>query len=109
MSGTIIYFHCYIILDFPITYTLLHCFINQECPCIHETVNIVFFFVKSNENTYPKGRALMQMYRVVPVTKRGNYTLSISSLVEYPVIQNSLYNVGNFSLQFNVCTSHKVS
>jgi len=30
------------------------------------------FFVKSNENTYPKGRALMQMYKVVPITKRGN-------------------------------------
>jgi len=33
---------------------------------------MVVFFVKSNENTYPKGRALMQMYRVVPITKRGN-------------------------------------
>jgi len=33
---------------------------------------MVIFFVKSNENTYPKGRALMQMYRVVPQTKRGN-------------------------------------
>ena len=30
------------------------------------------FFVKSHENTYPKGRALMQMYRVVPITKRGH-------------------------------------
>jgi len=29
------------------------------------------FFVKSNENTYPKGRALMQMYRIVPQMKRG--------------------------------------
>jgi len=33
---------------------------------------MVVFFVKSNENTYPKGRALMQMYRVVPITKIGN-------------------------------------
>jgi len=23
-------------------------------------------------NTYPKGRAIMKMYRVVPITKRGN-------------------------------------
>ena len=30
---------------------------------------MVVFFKKSNENTYPKGRALMQMYRVVPITK----------------------------------------
>jgi len=29
-----------------------------------------FLFI-NNENTYPKGRALMQMYRVVPQTKRG--------------------------------------
>jgi len=33
---------------------------------------MVVFFVESNGNTYPKGRALMQMYRVVPITKRGN-------------------------------------
>ena len=33
---------------------------------------MVVFFVKSNENTYPKGSALMKMYRVVPQTKRGN-------------------------------------
>jgi len=30
---------------------------------------MVVFFVKSNENTYPKGRALMQMCRVGPITK----------------------------------------
>jgi len=36
---------------------------------------MVVFFVKSNENAYPKGRALMQMYRVVPQTTRGNYQL----------------------------------
>ena len=28
---------------------------------------MIVFFDKSNENTYPKGRALMQMYRVVPL------------------------------------------
>jgi len=38
---------------------------------------MVVFLVKSNENTSPNWRALMQMYRVIP-TKRGNiimYTL----------------------------------
>ena len=30
------------------------------------------FFVKSNENTYTKGRALMKTYIVVPITIRGN-------------------------------------
>jgi len=36
---------------------------------------MVVFFPKNNENTYPKGRALMQMYRVVIQTKRGNLIL----------------------------------
>ena len=67
-----IYFHVSIILDFPITYRNASVFCQSECACLHKTVNIVVFFVKSNENTYPKGRALMQM-QVVPVTKRGNY------------------------------------
>ena len=43
-----------------------------QCACLHKTVNMVVFLVKSNENTYPKGRALMQMYRVVPIMNRGN-------------------------------------
>jgi len=30
------------------------------------------FFVKSNENTFPKGRALMQIYGVIYITKRVN-------------------------------------
>jgi len=36
---------------------------------------MVVFFVKSSENTctYQKGRALIQMYRVVPKMKRGNF------------------------------------
>ena len=29
------------------------------------------FFVKSKENAYPKGRTLVKMYRVVPVTKKN--------------------------------------
>jgi len=33
---------------------------------------MVVFFVKSKENTYPKGRALMQIYSVAPQTKRRN-------------------------------------
>ena len=31
------------------------------------------------ENTYPKGRALMKMYRVVPQTKRGNSTVPVEN------------------------------
>ena len=51
---------------------------------LHKTVKMVVFFVKNNENTYPKGRALMQMYRVVPITKRGNWRCrSVCQFVKY--------------------------
>ena len=40
---------------------------------------MVVFFVKSNENAYQKGRALMQMYRVIPQTRRGN-TMSYTNV-----------------------------
>jgi len=59
MSRTIIYFHVYIILDFPITYRNASVLHQSECACLHKTVKMVVFFVKSNEHTYPKGRALM--------------------------------------------------
>jgi len=72
MLRTIIHVHVYIILDFPITYNNASVLCQSECTCLHETVNMVVFFVKSNENTYSKRRALMQKYRVVPITKRGN-------------------------------------
>jgi len=63
MSTIIIYFHV-------ITYRNASVLGQSECACLHKTVNMVVFFVKSNANTYPKGRALMQMYRVVPITKK---------------------------------------
>ena len=70
--GTLIHFYIYIILDFLITHRHASVFCQSECACLHKTVNMVVFFVESNENIYPKGRALVQMYRVVPITKRGN-------------------------------------
>ena len=73
MLRRIIYFNVYIILDFPITYRNDSVICQSECACLHETVNMVVLFVKSNENTYPKGRALKKMYRVVPQKKRGNW------------------------------------
>jgi len=63
------------ILDFPITYRNASVLCQSECAFLHKTGNkkvMVVFFVKSNENTNPKGRALMKMYRVVHITKRGN-------------------------------------
>ena len=52
--------HVNIIIDFPITYRNASVLCQSECPCLHKTINIVALFVKSNENIYPKGRALMQ-------------------------------------------------
>jgi len=65
-------FHVYIILDFPITYRNASVLCQSECACLQKKVNMVVFFTKTIENTYPKGRALMQMYRVVPKMKRRN-------------------------------------
>jgi len=77
MSRTIIqvYVHVNIILDFPTIYKNASMLCQSECACSHQTVNMVVFFTKNNKNTYPKGRALMQMYRVVAQTKRGNVTM----------------------------------
>ena len=38
----------------------------QGFACLHKTVNMAVFFVKHNGNSYPKGKALMQIFRVVP-------------------------------------------
>ena len=70
MLRTIIYFHVYINLDFPITYRNASVLCQSECACLHKTLNMAVFFVKSNENTYLKGTAPMQMYRVVLKTNR---------------------------------------
>jgi len=79
MLRTMICVHVYMMLDFPITYRNAAVICHSECACLHKTVNMAVFFVKSNENTYSKGRAFMQRYRVVPITKRGN--LSTGNLV----------------------------
>ena len=55
MSRTKLYVHVYILLGFPIIYRNASVLFQSECACQHETVNIVVFFVESNENTYPKG------------------------------------------------------
>jgi len=60
------------ILDFPITNRNASVSCQSECACLHKTVNVVVFFVKRKDKTYPKGRALIPMYGVVPITKRGD-------------------------------------
>ena len=61
----IIYVHANIILDVPITYINDSVLCQSEYACLYEI----------NENIYPKGWALMQIYRVVPITKRGNWAM----------------------------------
>ena len=70
MSRTIICFHVNIILDFSVAYK--HAVVLCHSECLHKTVNMAVFFVKSNRNTNPKERALVQMNRVVTQTKRWN-------------------------------------
>ena len=48
-------------IDFPILYRNASALCQSECTSLHKTVNTVVIFVKSNENTYPKGRALMSL------------------------------------------------
>jgi len=46
----------------------------------------VDIFVKENEHTYLKGRALM--YKVVPTTKRGNCRFRASRELYYTIYQS---------------------
>ena len=71
MSRTKYILPCLHNIRLPLTYRNAPVLCQSECACLRNTVNMVVFFGKSNENTYPKGRALMKMYRVVPITERG--------------------------------------
>ena len=42
---------------------------SQKAHVYIKTVNIIVLFVKSNDNTYPKGRALMQLKSCPYITK----------------------------------------
>ena len=79
MLRTIIYVYVNIILDFPITYRNASVLSQSECTCLHQTVYMVHvvFFTKYNEITYPKERALMQMYRVVPSSLNKLHSIEI--------------------------------
>jgi len=74
MSNTY-YYPCLhnIRLSYNIGNTSVVC--QSESTCLHKTVNLVGFYVKSNAKTYPKGRALMQKNRVIPITKKENISL----------------------------------
>ena len=44
------HFHVYIIYYVPITYRNILMLCQSEFACLYKTVNMVVFFVKSNEN-----------------------------------------------------------
>ena len=92
MSRTIQYFHVYIRLDFPIAYGNASVICQSECACLHKTVNLVVFFVKINDNTYANWKA-HTIFRVVPITKRGNcprcMASSTNDSLEYVNSRNS--------------------
>ena len=60
MLRTIIYFHVYIILDFPITYRNASVLCQSECACLHKTVNIVVFFAKRSTQKGEQSHANVQ-------------------------------------------------
>ena len=64
---------------------MLKCFANQNA---HILIKHGSFLYKNYEYTYAKGRALMQMYRLVPQTKRRNlpspcfqYNITITNIL----------------------------
>jgi len=65
---------CYYTIRLAITYRNAAVLCQSECACLHKIVKMVDFFLKIIKNTYqyPKGRVLMQMYRVVPQMKSEN-------------------------------------
>ena len=70
------------------------CFVNQNA---HVYIKEYVFFVKSNEKTYPKGRALMQMYRVVPIMKRGKLCVfQVTKKFGVPGLKASMEMVGYY-------------
>ena len=71
-------FPCYYI---RLSYNIYKCFNAlpiRRCMSTSNSKHGNFLF-KNNEITYQKGRALMQMYSVVPQTIRGNYHLCSKS------------------------------
>ena len=59
-------------------------------------LNIIVFFTINNENSYPKGRALMKMYIVVPITKRGNCVETQNCNIHSNAINNTSNNKSNY-------------
>ena len=66
---------------------------------------MVVFLVKSNENTSPNGRALMKVYRVVPITKRESFVLGRTKGENYSQhpLHINVFTKWKVALSYNVC------
>ena len=82
MSRTIIYVHVYIMLDFPITVignASVLCL--SECECLHETVNMVVFFLRMMKIPIQKGKHSSKCTELSLKRRREQYCVS----VQYPI------------------------
>ena len=66
---------------FKLSYNIQKCVSAVPIRTRMSTSNINLFIFKNDDDTYQKGRAFMQMYRVVPQTKRGNWSCIVSVLL----------------------------
>jgi len=81
MSRTIIYFNVYIILYLPITHNNGSVLCQSECACLHKTVNMEVFFVKSNEIPNQKGEQIHANVLSRPYNKKKDCVKDKGALI----------------------------
>ena len=72
MSRTIVVFHVYIMLGYPITYINPSVLCQSECACLHKTVNMVAFFLKMMKIPTQKGEHPCKCTELSLKRKDGN-------------------------------------
>jgi len=60
-------------LDFPITYRNASVLCLPECAYLHKTANMVVFFFKRNENSYPKRESTHANVQSCPYNEQMEY------------------------------------
>ena len=86
---------------------------QSECTCLHKTVNMVVFFVKSNENTYPKRESTHADVQSCPYNEKMElFTLETNNFEEISIQTvkwTHLNNETNYMSQFvTVCRDPKI-
>ena len=106
MSKIIIYFHVYIILNFPIIYRNASVLCQSDCTCLHKTVNMAVWFVKSNENTYPKRESVCANVQSCPINEKRELVtiiVFISFLILFYVTFQDSYCAISVSFIYVTC------